>query len=69
VTERSRLAVKVVHARSGKRARTLRLGLRKRPALRIRARGLKRGRYRVVVAATGATGLEARARTFRLRVR
>jgi hypothetical protein len=68
VTQRSRLAVRVVR-RHGKRVRTLKLGLRKRPLLRIRARGLKRGRYRIVVVATGATGLKASARTFRLRVR
>jgi hypothetical protein len=49
--------------------RRLKLGPRKRPVLRIRARGLKRGRYRVVVVATGATGTKASARAFRLRVR
>jgi hypothetical protein len=68
VTERSRLAVRVVR-RHGKRVRTMKVGLRKRPALRIRARVLKRGRYRVVVVASGATGLKASARVLRLRVR
>ena len=36
--------------------------LRKRPALRIRARGLPRGRYRVVVVATSAAGVKSSAR-------
>ncbi|MBN1529094.1 MAG: hypothetical protein JW895_08535 [Thermoleophilaceae bacterium] len=69
VTARSRIIVKVVRRRHGKRVRTLKLGLRKRPALRIRARGLKRGRYRVVVVATSATGVKASPRAFALRVR
>jgi hypothetical protein len=70
VTERSRIAVRVVRLRRANRVvRRLTLGLRKRPALRIRARGLKRGRYRVLVVATSATGRKAAPRAFTLRVR
>ncbi len=67
VTARSRLLVRVARLRRGhepRRVRTLKLGLRKRPALRIRARGLPRGRYRVLVVATSAAGVKSSARVF-----
>jgi hypothetical protein len=69
----ARVAIVVQRLRKGRRpdrVRTLRrrqVGLHK--ALRIRAKGLRAGRYRIVVRATDATGLRSAPVRIKLRVR
>jgi hypothetical protein len=66
------VAVRVARLRKGKAPKRVRTKLlrqvRLHKATRIRARGLRPGRYRITVRATDATGLRSKPRRLRLRV-
>jgi hypothetical protein len=68
----ARVSARVMHARGPDRSRRVRrfaLGMKQRPVGRIKARRLRRGRYRVRVVAVAPAGVAKVARTRMLRVR
>jgi hypothetical protein len=69
----AKLSVRVQRVRKGGKARRVRSLARRKvlqhKALRIRARGLKAGRYRVRIVATDATGARSAVAVLKLRVR
>jgi hypothetical protein len=68
----ARVTVRLERVRPGRKAahvRTFRFTATRARKARIRARGLRAGRYRVVLTARAANGARAKARTLRLRVR
>jgi hypothetical protein len=72
VAEPARVIVRLQRLRKGRKARTVRSVRRNvttSAALRIRARGLHRGRYRAVLVATSGAGAKSNPRMFKLRVR
>lgn len=72
VAEPARVVMRLQRLRKGRKARTVRSVRRNvttSAALRIRARGLHRGRYRAVLVATSGAGAKSKPRVFKLRVR
>ena len=72
VAEPVRVVMRLQRLRKGRKARTVRSVRRNvttSASLRIRARGLRRGRYRAVLVATNGAGAKSRPRVFKLRVR
>jgi hypothetical protein len=69
---KARVSVRIQRVRQGHRRRIVRsrrLGLGRRSTARIRADGLARGRYRVIVVARSRAGTRSTSRAFPLRVR
>ena len=72
VAEPARVVMRLQRLHKGRKARTVRSVRRNvttSASLRIRARGLRRGRYRAVLVATNGAGAKSTPRVFKLRVR
>jgi hypothetical protein len=71
VRDPARVVVRVQRVRGGKRklVRRIRTNVATRRVIKLRARRMKRGRYRIVVQATTTAGASSSPRGFRLRVR
>ena len=72
LSAKARVSVRVRRMRAGHKRRLVhsrKLGLGKRRTARIRADGLVRGRYRVIVVATNRAGTRSATKAFTLRVR
>ena len=71
VRDPARVVVRVQRLKGGKRklVRRIRTNVATRRTIKLRARGMKRGRYRIVVHATNTAGASSRPRGFKLRVR
>jgi hypothetical protein len=67
LSARAKLTVRVV--RAGKRRRTVKLGAATRPSVRLAARGLRAGRYRLELVATNAAGQRSKVKRLMLVVR